>query len=491
MRLGFYGGVGTVTGSRFLVETENSRLLVDCGLFQGLKELRLLNWEPTPFDPRSVEAVVLTHAHIDHSGYLPRLVKAGFHGPIYCTPATKELAEILLRDAAKLQEEDAEYANRKGFSKHHPALPLFTVDDAELALKRFETHDVGLTFDAGGALVKLHGSGHILGAAFAELRCPTDGGGETTLVFSGDLGRYDAPLHADPSPLPACDTLVVESTYADQNHSAVPLDEQLRQPFEQTLSRGGVVLIPAFAVARAQLLLMLLRQLMETHRLPTVPIHMDSPMAIDVTGVYRRHVGSLDLDATRHDLFPTGVQYHRSVDESKELQELRGPRIIIASSGMMTGGRVLHHLRRLLPDRKNLIVLSGYQAAGTRGRKLQEGAKFLRMHGQDVPVRARFIQIEGLSAHADAGDLTRWLHSGPRLPRNAFVTHGEPDGLQAQSRRLRAAGIHTLVPELNNTFELDNTGAWHEVGRARSMRRSEHHDGGRRQDWRDRERFED
>ncbi len=481
MRLGFYGGAGTVTGSRFLIDNDNHRLLVDCGLFQGLKELRLLNWDPMPFDPRSVEAVVLTHAHIDHSGYLPRLVKSGFHGHIYCTPATRDLAEILLHDAAHLQEEDAEYANRKGYSKHHPAMPLFTVEDAEAALKRFRTHEDNVAFDAGGTLVKLHGSGHILGAAFAEVRCPIDGA-ETTIVFSGDLGRYGAPLHSDPSPLPRCDTLLMESTYGDRHHSEEPLDEQLRKPFEKTLSQGGIVLIPAFAVARAQLLLMLLRQLMESGRLPTVPIHMDSPMAIDVTGVYQRYAGSLDLDATRHDLFPKGVQYHRSVEESKELQTLRGPRIIVASSGMMTGGRVLHHLRKLLPDRKNLIVLSGYQAAGTRGRKLEEGAKFLRMHGQDIPVRAGFIKIEGLSAHADAEDLMRWLHSGPSLPHNVFVTHGEPDSLKALSQRVSAAGIRTLVPDLDDTFDLGADGAWHETphSRARGRRQRDEQSRGRR-----------
>ncbi|MPZ50546.1 MAG: MBL fold metallo-hydrolase [Dehalococcoidia bacterium] len=453
MRVGFFGGAGTVTGSKFLVEERNTRVLVDCGLFQGLKALRLLNWQPTPFDPRSLDAVVLTHAHIDHSGYLPRLVKSGFGGPIYCTPATRELAEILLRDAAALQEEDAEYANRKGFSKHHPALPLFTVDDADTAIRQMVPQRFGHDFAAGSLSARFHDSGHILGSAFVQITGTADQSREERLIFSGDLGRYDAPLHGDPEPLPNCDTVVLESTYGDQQHSDVPIEEQIRGPFEHTLARNGTLLIPAFAVARAQLLLLLLRQLMESGKLRTVPIHLDSPMAIDVTSVYRRYLGSKGLNATHRDLFPRGVQYHRSVEDSKELSGLRGPRIIIAGSGMMTGGRVLHHLRRLLPDEKNLLVLAGYQAAGTRGRSLQEGARSVRIHGLDIPVRARFLEIEGLSAHADSGDLLRWLQSAQVLPANVFLVHGEPPALAALSGRLSAMGMDVHVPRLNDRFE--------------------------------------
>jgi metallo-beta-lactamase family protein len=292
-----------------------------------------------------------------------------------------------------------------------------------------------------------------LGSAFVQITVTSDQNIEERLVFSGDLGRYDAPLHGDPATLPNCDAVVLESTYGDERHSDVPIEEQIRDPFERTFARGGTVLIPAFAVARAQLLLLLLRQLMESGRLRTVPIHVDSPMAMDVTSVYRRYLGSKGLDATHRDLFPRGVQYHRSVEDSKELSGLDGPRIIIAGSGMMTGGRVLHHLRRLLPDGKNLLVLAGYQAAGTRGRSLQDGARFIRMHGQDIPVRARFIQIEGLSAHADSADLVRWLQSAQVLPANAFLVHGEPPALAALSSRLSAMGIDVHVPKLNDRFE--------------------------------------
>ena len=459
LTLGFHGGAGTVTGSRFLLDQGGRRLLVDCGMFQGLKELRLLNWDPTPFDPRAVDAVVLTHAHIDHSGYLPRLVKAGFRGPIYCTPATGDLVAILLRDAASIQEEDAYFANKKGFSKHRPALPLFDGRDAEAALRLVEPRSHSQPFDAAGYQVTLHDAGHILGAAFAEVRAELPGGRRQTLVFSGDLGRFDAPLHLDPSPIPACDTLVIESTYGDRQHSARPLEEQIREPFQRTLANGGTVLIPAFAVARAQLVLLLLKELMADGRLPAVPIHIDSPMAYNVTDVYAHHASG-QLDVAAADLFPRGVHFHRSVEDSKELNRLKGPRIIIAASGMMTGGRVLHHLERLLPDPRNLLVLVGYQAAGTRGRRLQEGARYLRMHGRDVPVGASFIQVEGLSAHADADELERWARSGPRLPRNVFTVHGEPEALKAMSERLGKLGMTALTPALNERYKLDDDGGW-------------------------------
>jgi metallo-beta-lactamase family protein len=461
--LGFYGGAGTVTGSRFFIDQSGRRLLVDCGMFQGLKELRLLNWEPTPFDPRSIDAVVLTHAHIDHSGYLPRLVRAGFRGPIYSTDATRDLANILLADAARIQEEDADFANRKGFSKHKPALPLFDTRDSEAALKLFSPKETGELFNAAGFEIQFHRAGHILGAAFAEIRA-SPAGGQHTFVFSGDLGRYDAPLQADPAALPECDTLVVESTYGDREHTETSLAEQIREPFARTLSRGGVVLIPAFAVARTQLILVLLKELMTAGLLATVPIHIDSPMASDVTSIYARYAPS-ELQVTRAQLFPHGVHFHRSVEESKELNRLKGPRIIIASSGMMTGGRVLHHLERLLPDLNNLLVLAGYQAAGTRGRKLLEGARFLRIHGRDVPVRTPFIQVEGLSAHADANDLDRWIGSGPRLPRQVFLVHGESGSLKAMSERLMRHGVSALVPALNERYRLLDVDKWEAISR--------------------------
>jgi metallo-beta-lactamase family protein len=457
VKLGFYGAAGTVTGSKFLIETDDSRVLIDCGLFQGLKELRLQNWEPTPFDPRSVDGVVLTHAHIDHTGYLPRLVKAGFSGPIYCTEPTASLLEILLLDSAHLQEEDAEYANRKGFSKHRPALPLYDAQDAERTLRRLKAVPSLSHFDVAGLAVRYHEAGHILGSSFVEVREPISG---HHFVFSGDLGRYNAPMHADPEPLPDCDTLLLESTYGDRLHSTEPLEDQIGKAFTETLSRGGIVLIPAFAVARSQLLLLLLRRLMEAGKLPSVPVHLDSPMATDVTQLYRRYAEPEGLEMQRRELYGSWLTLHRSVEESIRLNGLKGPRIIIASSGMMTGGRVLHHLRRLAPDRKNLIVLSGYQAAGTRGRKLAEGAKYVRIFGGDVPVRARVVQIAGLSAHADANDLMRWVGTAKTPPRNIFLVHGEPDSAQALSSRLEGEGLHTIVPQLNQRFELDESGGW-------------------------------
>jgi metallo-beta-lactamase family protein len=458
LTLGFHGGAGTVTGSRHLLDADGKRLLIDCGLFQGLKELRLRNWRPTPFRAASVDAVILTHAHIDHSGYLPRLVREGFRGRIYCTRATHELAGILLRDAAKLQEE--------GFSKHHPALPLFTERDARAALKQFRAVDHDRWFDVAGYSVCLRNAGHILGSAFAEVVAPVSEEASTTIIFSGDVGRYDAPLHANPEVLPACDTLVLESTYGNRIHDTTPLIEEIGTPFLETIARGGTILIPAFAVARAQLVTLLLGQLMDAGALPRIPIEMDSPMAVDVTEVYARYLGSDELDPAgksfRGRLFSDNVSFYRSVGESKALNNQPGPRIIISSSGMLSGGRVLHHLRRLLPDPNNLIVLAGYQAAGTRGRALLEGAPTLRMHGMDVPVRARFISVEGLSAHADANELLQWVQSGPTRPRNIFLTHGEPEAASALSQKIAQLGLPVTIPQLSDVFGFDAAkGAWH------------------------------
>jgi metallo-beta-lactamase family protein len=456
LTLGFHGGAGTVTGSKFLLDADGKRLLVDCGLFQGLKQLRLMNWRPLPFQPASIGAVVLTHAHIDHSGYLPRLVREGYGGPIYCTPATRALAQILLLDAARLQEEDADYANRKGFSKHHPALPLFTEADAVAALRQFHPIEHEQWFEPAGIRACLHNAGHILGSAFVEVAAPTDSG-QTTIVFSGDVGRYDAPLHVDPQSLPDCDTLLLESTYGDRIHDPTPLIDQIRGPFRETIARGGIILIPAFAVARAQLVTLLLTELIEKGELPSVPVHIDSPMAVDVTETYSHYLNSDELDAptVSGHLFPGSVQFHRSVDESKQLNHLKGPQIIISSSGMLTGGRVLHHLLRVLPDPKNLLLLVGFQATGTRGRALIEGAKTLRVHGEDVPVRCSFLAIDGLSAHADKNELIRWLHSGKMLPRNVFLTHGEPEAAEALASRIRVDVPQVHVPQLGQEFTFD------------------------------------
>jgi metallo-beta-lactamase family protein len=460
LKLSFHGGVGTVTGSRYLLDANGRQVLVDAGLFQGLKELRLLNWKKPTFDAEAVDALLLTHGHIDHSGYLPRLARDGYRGPVFCTPGTRDLAEILLLDAAKLQEEDAAYANRQGFSKHRPALPLYTTADAETALGLFSAVPYGRWVDLGRSLrARFVNAGHILGSAIVELE--TAAGERTmTLVFSGDLGRYDAPLHPDPSPLPACDVLVMESTYGDRVHVPTPFAAQIREPMRRAFARGGVVLIPSFAVGRAQLVTLLLREAMEAGELPEVPIHIDSPMAVDATEVYARHVDEENLDRDvvgkgRHGLFPRQVHFHRTVEESKGLNRLGGARIIISSSGMLTGGRVVHHLKRLLPDERNLLVLVGYQAAGTRGRALLEGAKSLRMHGQDVRVAAEFLCIHGLSAHADQQELLRWVRSSDRPPGRVFLTHGEPEATRALADLLeRDLGAGPVIPKMNESFDL-------------------------------------
>lgn len=456
----FHGGVGTVTGSRFLVSTRDDAVLVDCGLFQGLKELRLRNWQGPGFDPQVPRAIALTHAHIDHTGYLPRLVQLGYRGPIYATPATAEVAHILLLDAAEIQEEDAAFANRKGFSKHHPALPLYTVKDALRALQYIRTRPYGERFEAGTFRVTFRNAGHILGSAFVQLEVPMGEDRAHRIVFSGDLGRYHQPIHTDPVPLPPCDTLVLESTYGDRSHGHQSVITQLRDELLPTLERGGTVLIPAFAVARAQLVTHHLRVAIETGRFPDVPIHIDSPMANDVTGLYNRYLESEYLDRSiPHTapgaLFPRNVRFHRTIEDSKKLNNLPGPRIIIASSGMLTGGRVLHHLQRLAPDPRNLICLVGYQAAGTRGRALLEGAPTVRVFGIDVDVRARVTCIHGLSAHADRDELVRWVESAPEPPKRIFLVHGEPPAAESLAEALRPrVPSEVVIPAMGESFAL-------------------------------------
>ena len=465
-RLSFHGGAGTVTGSRHLVETDSCRFLVDAGLFQGLKKLRELNWKKPRFDPEHVDFLFLTHAHIDHAGYLPRLVKDGFRGPIYCTRATFDLAQLLLMDSAKIQEEDARYANKKGFSRHKPALPLYTSDDAAGALGFMEPVDYGEWLEpAQGVRARFLNAGHILGAAMVEVHLQT---GERTIrmVFSGDIGRYDMPLHSDPDPLPDCHFLIMESTYGDREHKSAPIEEQIGEALIDCIDRKGTVLIPSFAVGRSQLVTLCLRQLIQAGRLPDVPIHIDSPMAVDATRIYSRHIKDSSLDDSLNDdgrirLFPNNVQFHRSVDESIKLNKMPGPRIIISASGMLTAGRVIHHLRRLLPDKQNLILLVGYQAAGTRGRALLEGAKTLKMHGKDVPVRAKFRSAHGLSAHADRDELIRWLRSSKARPKTVFVTHGEPDASKALAQRIEEeigarCFVHSVARSLRPRNPLDS-----------------------------------
>ena len=457
--ISFHGGAGTVTGSRFLVQHGDENVLIDCGMFQGHKRLRERNWAEPGFEPRAVRNVILTHAHIDHSGYLPRLVKDGFRGPVHATPATADLADLLLRDSARIQEEDAKYANKKGFSRHRPALPLYTEDDAARALRRFEVVDYG-EWQALSAHLRFRfvHAGHILGSGMVELELEREGG-PLRCLFSGDLGRYDAPLVPDPSVPAACDVLVVESTYGDRKHPDRSVEGQLEEILERVQRTGGTALIPSFAVGRAQQLLLLLHRVGEARPELDLPIHLDSPMAVNTTKLYERYseekgLEAVDLRSGSSNIYGKNVYLHRTREESMRLNSLDGPRVIISSSGMLTGGRVLHHLRRLLSDEKNSVVLAGYQAPGTRGWRLQRREPRIRVHGRDIAVKAHVTGVSALSAHADADQILRWVEPLPP-PGTTFVVHGEPDAARALAERLhRERGHACETPELGQTFEV-------------------------------------
>lgn len=437
--LTFLGAAGTVTGSKHLVRTGSTELLLDCGLFQGLKALRLRNWSPPAFDPRGLAAVVLSHVHVDHAGYLPVVARAGFAGPIFCTPATADLLPILLLDAAKLQEEEAATANRYGYSKHHPALPLFTTEDAERAVALVAPRRYGEAFRiADGVEATFHRAGHILGAATVELRLPG-----TRLVFSGDLGRWDRPILHDPELVPEADVVLIESTYGDRTHPPDAVG-RLARIVNDAVARGGALLVPSFAVGRTQELIWMLRQLEDAGRIPSLPVFLDSPMAIDVSEVYARHPEEHDLamtalaDRDRSPLRCRQYQLLRSAQESRTLNHRDVPMIVIAGSGMATGGRILHHLKNRLADPKTTVMLPGFQAADTRGRKLKEGAREVRIHGTNVPVRATIEVLDGLSAHADRDALLRWLRGFTRPPRQTWVVHGERSAAEAFAGAIRA-----------------------------------------------------
>jgi metallo-beta-lactamase family protein len=433
--LSFLGAAETVTGSRTLVTTDGARVLVDCGLFQGLKRLRQRNWEQPPFAPNAIDAVVLTHAHIDHSGYLPRLCKLGFTGPVYCTPGTKDLLGILLPDAGHLQEEEARHANRGGYSKHAPALPLYTRAEAEECLDQLVAVRFGERFEPVAGLAARFGrAGHIIGAAWLALE--VDG---TRVAFSGDVGRPADPIMRAPEPLPPTDVLVVESTYGDRRHPDEDSTAAVARIVDETVGRGGVLVVPAFAVGRAQHLLHVLAGLRAARRIPDVPVYLDSPMAIGATDVFTRHPGDHRLSAADCDRMRALATCTRTAEESMEIDRSDGPMIIVAASGMATGGRVLHHLVRFLPDPRTTVLVVGYQTPGTRGRALLDGADELKIQGRYVPVRARVAQIEGLSAHADHAELIEWLRRSAIAPRRAYVTHGDAAAADAFRRRLREA----------------------------------------------------
>ena len=434
MELSFLGAAGTVTGSRHLLESNGRRVLIDCGLFQGLKYLRQRNWAPFPVDPGSIDAVVLTHAHLDHSGYLPRLAREGFRGPVFGSDPTLDLAEILLLDSAHIQEADAEFMNRHKLSSHEPALPLYTTKEARQVLKQFKTLSRDTFHDLGTDIkVKLHRAGHILGASMVEIQW--DG---RKLVFSGDLGRYNDPVMPDPDVVSEADYLVLESTYGDRQHDQSAPEAVLEAIIRRTAERGGTVVIPAFAVGRVQLLLYYLHVLRKENRLPAnMPIYLDSPMSLDAVRVHKEHPGEQKLTHAQVREVNGVAEYIESVDESKALDASPMPKIIISASGMATGGRVIHHLKRFAPDPRSSIVFAGYQAAGTRGAKMLAGAPTIKIHGEYIPVKAELANLSMLSAHADADEIMRWLGGFKRPPSQTFLVHGEPEASDALRCRIK------------------------------------------------------
>ncbi|MFM6985949.1 MAG: MBL fold metallo-hydrolase [Hydrogenophaga sp.] len=452
VHLRFLGAAGTVTGSKYLVEHKGQSLLVDCGLFQGYKQLRLRNRDPLPVLPGHIGAVLLTHAHLDHSGYLPLLAKEGFHGKVWCTPATRDLAQILLPDSGHIQEEDAAFANRKGFSKHAPALPLYTEADALDSLRLLRAVPMGQTFEPlPGWTARFVRAGHILGAASLLLEV-----GSRTILFSGDLGRPDDMLMLPPDPPPAADAVVIESTYGDRDHPDEDVLAELGPALQRVAARGGTAVLPVFAVGRAQEILHAIGLLKANGVLPAaLPVYLDSPMAIHTTDLYDHHLGEHRLDAAQCHHMEHVAKMARSVDESKAIAQQHGPKIILAASGMATGGRVLHHLAAYLGHHRNMVVLTGYQAPGTRGASLAAGARTLRIHGQDVPVRAEVVPMQSASAHADAGQLMAWLRALPRAPHRVFVTHGEPGASDVLRQRIeRELRWRSLVPEHGSTWSV-------------------------------------
>ena len=440
--LQFLGAAGGVTGSKYLFSYGDEQLLIDCGLFQGLKELRQKNWAAVPIDLARLRAVILTHAHIDHSGYLPRLVSKGYKGPVFATPGTCDLLGVMLPDAAHLQEEEARYARQKGYSKHSPALPLYTVEDAEQSLTLLRSLRVGQSVEViKGVSLDFGRVGHILGAGSARLSFEINGQ-KRTLLDSGDLGRYDRPILKDPEPARNADWLLLESTYGNRTH-AKDSEMELRNLIKETVARRGCLLIPAFAVGRTQDLIYTIRKMEDEGEIPAIPVHVDSPMGLEATEIYCRHPEEHDFEMQQlssQESCPITSRHmvvHKSPEQSKSINQFKGPMVIISASGMATGGRVLHHLKQRLPNLDTTVLFAGYQAEGTRGRLLQDGAKEVKLLGEVVPVRAQIKVIDGFSAHADQGEILRWLGTFKQAPRMTYIVHGEPPAAAALADSIR------------------------------------------------------
>ena len=457
--LTFLGAAQTVTGSKYLLETGGRRILIDCGLFQGLKELRERNWEPLPVDPKHLDAVIFTHAHIDHTGYLPRLISQGFKGRVFCTPGTAALCRIMLPDSGRLAEDDARDANREGYTRHAPALPLFTEEDAFQALTHLQPvgYDRPVPVNGAGTLA-FADAGHLLGSAFARFTLDQDRGGD--VLFSGDLGRFNRPVLPDPTRVETADILLVESTYGDRTHEPDDGGARLAAIVTTTIAGGGKLIIPAFAVGRVEEVIYWLKRLEEARQIPTVPVYVDSPMAVDALRHYANHSRDLDPDmqSGRGQMGAFTTRRFTAVaspQQSKEIQASSSPCIVVSAGGMATGGRVLHHLKAALPRARNTVLFVGYQAAGTRGRQLLEGAETVKIHGRQVQVAARVERIDSMSAHADADEIMQWLRGFTRAPRITYLVHGEPPAQAALKARVeRELGWRVHVPEYLERVEL-------------------------------------
>jgi metallo-beta-lactamase family protein len=444
MHLTFLGAAKTVTGSKYLLAVDNKKILVDCGLFQGMKELRKRNWHPLPIAAKDINAVILTHAHIDHSGYIPLLVKNGFKGRIYCSQATKDLCSILLPDSGFLQEEEARFVNKHGFSKHKPALPLYTAEDAQYSLQYFQPLTYGTHYDLENCIdLTLMHAGHILGASFVKIAHEN-----TQLLFSGDIGRMHDPVMHTPAIIQKTDYLILESTYGNRQHSTIdPLDE-LERIIKRAVQQQGVIVIPAFAVGRAQNVLYYLYQLKKTNRIPNIPVYLDSPMAISATKVFSKYANEHRLSKQVCQEVCEIATYITTQEESKELNNQKPPMIIISASGMIDGGRVLHHIKYFASNPNNTILLVGYQAEGTRGAQLLAGRRHLKIFGEEVPVNATVIEVGNMSAHADYQEILTWLSNFQVAPRKTFITHGEPESANALKMKIeQALGWECVVPE--------------------------------------------